>query len=317
MIGNLRGKTYNVWAKDPHACFPILESEWKNGFVGRGELLVYTNASHFEEALRMGAYLTCMYGGEITCQTNPEWLEKVDEKNAEKRKTEEEEVVEEVVEEEVVEEEQVEEEPVREIVKINSWLYAYKGEPTPPADANVLKQEDLMMQTRTDDYGGDWYSYDKYINDYVDDQYDQGGPDYDLAVYDENLAHVNNLDEHRYWIAVGPMIMDSKYNDLKPNRQTIDQSQFKYGTKIDVVLEHMENEDEKVYIECILGEVKRHTYPYGLFHTGVPYNYQEGEPIYEADGSYIEFLNKYYKQLENGSMSKYVVSKIIVYEREW
>lgn len=78
-----------------------------------------------------------------------------------------------------------------------------------------------------------------------------------------------------------------------------------------------------VYVKCIIGDIKGHTYPYGVFQTGDPYPYSPNaseDGSNHRDGSYIEFLNApkdaNNKQI-NGSMSEYIVIDIKVYERNW
>ena len=109
------------------------------------------------------------------------------------------------------------------------------------------------------------------------------------------------------------------YNEKPEEEQTISDYQFKYGTEIDVLLQNS-NDKREVYIECIIGDVKAHTYPNGVFQTGDAYpecsNKDDGSK--HRNGSYIEFINapKVGDDYINGSMSDYVVIDIIVYDRE-
>lgn len=73
-------------------------------------------------------------------------------------------------------------------------------------------------------------------------------------------------------------------------------------------------------------DVMAHTHPNGVFQTGVPYpdsSNKDEDGSYAKNGAYVEFINaptifKDGKEKRiNGTMSKYVVKKIVVYQREW
>ena len=122
----------------------------------------------------------------------------------------------------------------------------------------------------------------------------------------------------RYWIGVGPEVAHPDYNTEYPGKlATVNASQFKLGTEIDVVLStSIDGTENLVYIECILGDVKAHTDPDGIFQTGRAYKHSGHEnSLKDANGSYIEFINDY--EGDNGIMSDYYVVEIIIYEREW
>ncbi len=74
--------------------------------------------------------------------------------------------------------------------------------------------------------------------------------------------------------------------------------------------------DNTVYIECIIGDVKGHSYPQGVFQTGKAYprSYHE-DNLDHANGSYIEFIGARFPY--NGAMSDYSVVEIIIYDRGW
>lgn len=138
------------------------------------------------------------------------------------------------------------------------------------------------------------------------------------------LVNDEDKDNLRYWVGVGPEILLPGYNEKYPNEKaTLDQSHFKYGTELDIVLQNVSNAEDKVYIKCICGMVKAHTYPHGIFQTGdpYPYSYNKNEDgSAHRDGSYVEFLRRTMNvddEENNGIMSKYIVIDIIVYKREW
>lgn len=202
---------------------------------------------------------------------------------------------------------------VREEIMIAPWFRAYKGLPTREGGTKI----DLLTEKRNTVQGADWYAYEPEINEYAIKQYEKKGKVLDDQVYDINGAHVNNLNDHRCWVAVGPEILCPGYNTMYSyEEQTLSESQFKYGTEIDVVLQNSKN-NEIVYIECIVGDVKGHTYPDGIYHTGDPYPKSNLTDKAQADGSYIEFITERDNGERNGTMSDYVVTDIIVYEREW
>ena len=276
-----------------YKCMPVLCGKWKQK---AGDLLV-AEGEKFVEALRSGAFLTCIYGGKIT-----------------------------VIE---IKEEEEPEPEERETIQISSWLIAYKGEPTRMGGVEIdikteerekLKENNLKRDGIS---GVDWYSYEEYItkdmkltiNKYAAEQYESMGGIISEEP-DDNGAFTN---KGRYWVAVGPEILSPGYNEKPEEEQTISENQFKYGTEIDVVLQNSKDKSE-VYIECIIGDVKAHTYPDGVFQTGDVYpncsNKDDGSS--HRNGSYIEFINapKLGDDYINGNMSDYVVVDIIVYERE-
>jgi hypothetical protein len=81
---------------------------------------------------------------------------------------------------------------------------------------------------------------------------------------------------------------------------------------------------ERVYIKCVVGDVKNHTYSKegnSKFQTGEPHpGTSDTKELNTQFGVYIEFMYKPEKiegDEEVGTMSDYNVVAIIVYEREW
>ncbi len=75
---------------------------------------------------------------------------------------------------------------------------------------------------------------------------------------------------------------------------------------------------ERVYIKCVAGDVKNHTYDESgnsIFQTGKSHPKSGyADDLDCLKGVYIEFM---YEYEENGTMSDYKVVGIIVYKREW
>ena len=273
-----------------YKCIPVLCGNWKQD---TGDLLI-SEGEEFVEALRSGAFLTCIYEGKITVIGIPE-------KEAEERKK----------------------------IQISSWLIAYEGEPTRTGgvEIDIRTEEREKLKENNIKRDGisnvDWYSYEEYttedgkltINKYAVEQYKNIGGKVSEQP-DVNGAFVN--EKGRYWVAVGPEILSPGYNEQPVEEQTISDNQFKYGTEIDVVLQNSKDKSE-VYIECIIGDVKAHTYPNGVFQTGDAYPNcsSKDDGSKHRNGSYIEFINepKFEDNYINGNMSDYVVIDIIVYER--
>ena len=273
-----------------YKCIPVLCGNWKQV---TGNLLI-AEGENFVEALRSGAFLTCIYEGKITVIGIPE------------KETEE-----------------------REKIQISSWLIAYEGEPTRTGgvEIDIRTEEREKLKENNIKRDGisnvDWYSYEEYttedgkltINKYAVEQYKNIGGKVSEQP-DVNGAFVN--EKRRYWVAVGPEILSPGYNEQPVEEQTISDNQFKYGTEIDVVLQNSKDKSE-VYIECIIGDVKAHTYPNGVFQTGDAYPncLSKDDGSKHRNGSYIEFINepKFEDNYINGNMSDYVVIDIIVYER--
>lgn len=112
--------------------------------------------------------------------------------------------------------------------------------------------------------------------------------------------------EGRYWVAVGPKVMNSNHKD----NEICTADEMNYGTKIDVVI--CDTEGIQYYIPCVVGDCKAHTYPNGIYQTGNAFPNGEDSHPENNDGSVIEFCGK-------GSISgldEYNIDKIIVYDVE-
>lgn len=232
-------------------------------------------------------------------------------------------------------------------VQLSPWLFGKKGEPSRQDISHVIEGNALLREKRDDlgksnipIYGAafiDWYSFMGGVSKYLKNQYINSGKTpvvnriSDVEVIsEETYIYVN--DDMRYWIGVGPEVAYYNYHiDYPGEAATVGEEQFKLGSEIDVVLRNKEEPGSSlVYIECILGMLKAHTYAEdyvnGVFQTGKAYPYsaqanENGDA--HRDGSYVEFLrvkegeNEKFPDEKNWRMSDYVVEKIIVYKRGW
>lgn len=153
------------------------------------QTLLIAEGENFVEALRSGAFLTCIYEGKITVIGIPE-------KEAEERKK----------------------------IQISSWLIAYEGEPTRTGgvEIDIRTEEREKLKENNIKRDGisnvDWNSYEEYttedgkltINKYAVEQYKNIGGKVSEQP-DVNGAFVN--EKGRYWVAVGPEILSPGYNE--------------------------------------------------------------------------------------------------------
>ena len=330
-------------------CIPLLADEWVIGDRGDATSVYIDKETceieQFEEALLTNASLLCYYGGIITIEQNPE-----DE-------------IEEEIKEEIKIKEEKEEEIKKELeaadVQLASWLFAYRGEPDiskKNVENNFDTDEELLTEKRKAYDDVEWYAFEtitlgkekrQYIldkkgqkvtlNKYAIEQYkDKKLEKPELALqFTEEGGFVN--EDGRYWIAVGPGILYEGYADLSPENQNVSETQMDYGTEIDVVLEKTSTKNgikkdiedgvkigERVYLKCVVGDIKNHTYDErgnSIFQTGKPHPAtKDTEELNTQFGVYIEFMYEPEEIKGNknvGVMSDYSVVGIIVYEREW
>lgn len=122
--------------------------------------------------------------------------------------------------------------------------------------------------------------------------------------------------EERYWIAVGPTIMNASYDE----NGKIETETMKYGCKIDVLIEHMVSH-QQVWLYCILGDAKNHTFSgkvngrridgKGVFQTG--FDPQGNWESKHMDASIVEFIGEGHgKPLQE--LSQYKLIKLVVYD---
>lgn len=81
-----------------------------------------------------------------------------------------------------------------------------------------------------------------------------------------------------------------------------------YGIKLDA---EIKRGNKKYYIRCVAGDTKAHTYPNGVYQTGVSYD----NPTLGGSAStpaVIEFIGNVVGK--NRELNKYKINRVIVYD---
>lgn len=135
------------------------------------------------------------------------------------------------------------------------------------------------------------------------------------VIINKNNVEKSNLftdAEGRYWVAVGPRVLNSEI-DLTKELLAVD---FLYGTKIDIHVQ--DKEGNEFYIPAVVGDIKQHSGPEGLYQTGIsiPDGIRASENV---DFSTVEFMGKdIFRDEENRSAvnitNDYELIDIIVYD---
>ena len=84
--------------------------------------------------------------------------------------------------------------------------------------------------------------------------------------------------------------------------------EMKYGTEIDIIIK--DKTENEYYIYAVVGDVKNHTYPNGIYQTGNAFPNGTDPHPNNIDGSIIEFMGK-------GSIigfHEYEIIEIVVYD---
>lgn len=115
-------------------------------------------------------------------------------------------------------------------------------------------------------------------------------------------------DEGRYWVAVGPNVMNPNYK----NTSTVTYNDMKFGTKLDI---HVVGQHDGIdyYIPAVVGDVKNNTYPDGLYQTGVKLVTKTPSPN-NADGSTVEFMSYGILDSSVNITNNYKLIEVIVYD---
>lgn len=127
-------------------------------------------------------------------------------------------------------------------------------------------------------------------------------------------------DDGRYWVAIGPNFMNPNRTSNDKGKGVMD-TEMQFGTKLDI---HVVGEDGKdYYIPAVVGDGKEHSYPDGLYQTGVPFSNERN--VYEGDGSTVEFIGHNITEYlnENGESKStinytndYELLDLIIYDGE-
>lgn len=107
----------------------------------------------------------------------------------------------------------------------------------------------------------------------------------------------------RYWVAVGPNVMNPNHLGT----QAITAEEMKYQSKIDIVLKN--SSGTVYYVYAAVGDCKAHTYPTGIIQTGNAFPNGTDPHPGNADGSVVEFMGTQ----SIAGLSNYQIVKIIVH----
>lgn len=248
-----------------YKCMPVLCGNWKQD---TGDLLI-SEGEEFVEALRSGAFLTCIYGGKITVIGIPE------------------------------------KEASSECIIVDDWLRLYTKPTVERKGRDVFRHEDAKQY--------DWAMPEELKGNVSEKGVLPKNCQDVTGILQADLTS-NNLyidSEERYWVAVGPNVMNPKHNE----NSEITAEEMHYGTKLDIVVLDEKTATE-YYIPAVVGDAKEHSKPDGLYQTGVPFDVSR--PTVEGDRSTIEFMG--YDILFNGEKcsvnvtNNYKLIKIIVYD---
>lgn len=275
-----------IWTKSANSCFPILEQEWRQK---EGDLAIAEDeiGEIFVDALRIGAYLVCMYGGQIRVKDIPDKPE--------------------------------EEEKEDEFELIDGWLRLYKEETMPGVGRVVPRYSAAALH--------DWATPGDLSEKYTEDFFEnESWASKDIRAKGGNFVvnkTSNNLyvdGEGRYWVAVGPNVVNPNYVH-ESNKENVDVSKVFYGTKMDVLVEDQYT-GERYYVRVVNGEAKEHSAPEGLYQTGIPFNSSRlGNK--DGAGNTVEFMGYQISNFENSTRStvnvtnNYILIEIHVYDREY
>ena len=91
----------------------------------------------------------------------------------------------------------------------------------------------------------------------------------------------------RYWVAVGPRVIIPEYSITGKKPQA---TEMKIGTCMDVILR--DSNYNIFFVPTIIGDVKEHTYPNGIYQTGYSWDSTEDEGSWDSDAAIIEFIRK-------------------------
>lgn len=159
----------------------------------------------------------------------------------------------------------------------------------------------------------DWFATESHAKDI----FLQRGENMEVKLTPNNL-YTNA--EGRYWVAVGPNIINPYHT---PADKSVTAEEMKFGTKIDIVVK--DEDGEIYYIPAVIGEGKEHSYPDGLYQTGIPFNSNRiSDPA--GAGNTVEFIGydidkKFYDDGESkftiNITNNYELVKIIVYDESY
>ena len=190
----------------------------------------------------------------------------------------------------------------------NDWLNLYSSR-TVTSSLYIAREVELAESNHEIAWCNHEYPYGEktaYINPHAYNQMVNDGKDvFSLEVSRNFLVN----EQGRYWVAVGPKTLVEDY----PDEGKVQADDFDYGTMMDVLVSDAET-GELFYIPVVVGDVKNHTYPNGMYHTGTPYPNSGDTTIANADYSYIEFIRTNKDETSPFSKLNLRIEGIIVYE---
>jgi len=178
-------------------------------------------------------------------------------------------------------------------ITTSDWLKVYNAPTVEGGGRTVIKH------TASKNY--DWAMYEGLtgINPYAKGEIEKNGGK--VTVVSGSRGELTD-ETGRYWVAVGPNVMTPTHtSDKKITLETM-----KYGTKMDILVEG--NDGNRYYIPAVVGDVKAHTSPGGLYQTGLGFPGEKDYPLHN-DGSTVEFMGK-----TRAGTDQYLLIGIIVYD---
>lgn len=168
---------------------------------------------------------------------------------------------------------------------VDNWLKLYSNPTVSGGGRNVPKHKDAASfdwamdeEINDGERDGNWFASSSYAYREITKM-----GTFSLQTTSNNLY---TDAEGRYWVAVGPNVVNPEHSKEKKETD-IDASEMYYGTKLDIVVE---NEfGERYYIPAVVGDAKEHSYPDGLYQTGVPFNKNRSTDTSSA-GNTVEFI---------------------------
>ena len=182
----------------------------------------------------------------------------------------------------------------------DGWLDLYNA-PTVEGKGRPVSIPDDRPRSRSelkDRYGANtapsWKSYEAVYGE----EHNYLGEDADRVVREKDPRLVRRADDYgmirteidgidRYWVAVGPKVMDESYSITGRRPQAED---VKVGTFIDVILR--DSNYNIYFVPAIVGDAKEHTYPNGIYQTGTSWNTLDSSYAKKSDAAIIEFIRE-------------------------
>lgn len=203
-----------------------------------------------------------------------------------------------------------------ECITLDGWLCLY-SEPTVAGEGRVVpRHPDAAVKDwacpgdLTIKGDSNWFAEESHAKE----QFELRGDNMEVKLTANNL-YTNA--EGRYWVAVGPNIINPEHT---PNDAGVTAEEMKFGTKIDIVVR--DDDGNLYYIPAVVGEGKEHSYPHGLYQTGVPFD-SNRVSFPESAGNTVEFLGyEIDTQDESGRSTinitnDYELVEIIVYDENY